>query len=124
VDDAVTAAPPDDAAETTDDATDTSADEATDTTADEASDAVEDSSELTPGPWDGSALPLEDGSAPEGYEIKGNEESKLYHVPEGRYYDQTKAEYYFATVDAAEAAGFSAPAADADVIEAAEEDDE
>ena len=125
VDDAVTAAPSDAAAETTDDTTGTGADEATDATADAAADdAAEDTSELTPGPWDGSALPLEDGSAPEGYEIKGNEESKLYHVPEGRYYDQTKAEYYFATVDAAEAAGFSAPAADADVIEASEEDDE
>jgi hypothetical protein len=79
---------------------------------------------VDPGPWDGSALPLEDGSAPEGYEIKGNEESKLYHLPEGRYYNQTKAEYYFATVDAAEAAGFSAPSAEADAGGVTEEDAE
>jgi hypothetical protein len=33
----------------------------------------------------------------------------LYHVPGSRYYGATKAEVYFATVEAAEAAGFSAP---------------
>ena len=60
-------------------------------------------------PWAGSALPLESGSGPAGFDIKGNEESKLYHQPGSRYYNQTKAEYYFASVEAAEAAGFSAP---------------
>ena len=60
-------------------------------------------------PWAGSALPQEDGSGPAGFDIKGNEESKLYHQPGSRYYNQTKAEYYFASVEAAEAAGFSAP---------------
>ena len=60
-------------------------------------------------PWVGSAPPQEDGSGPAGFEIKGNEESKLYHLPGSRYYNQTKAEYYFASVEAAEAAGFSAP---------------
>ena len=60
-------------------------------------------------PWAGSALPLEDGSGPAGFDIKGNEESKLYHQPGSRYYNQTKAEYYFASVEAAEAAGFLAP---------------
>ncbi len=60
-------------------------------------------------PFEGAAMPLEDGSGPEGFEIKGNEESKLYHAPGSRYYNQTKAEYYFASVEAAEAAGFSAP---------------
>jgi len=61
------------------------------------------------GPWEGSVLPNEDGSGPEGYEIKGNQDSMLYHVPGSRYFGQTKAEFYFATVEAAEAAGFSAP---------------
>lgn len=72
-------------------------------------------------PFEGSALPLEDGSAPEGFEIKGNEQSKLYHVPGSRHYNQTKAEYYFATVEAAEAAGFSAPGGAAEADEATEE---
>ena len=57
----------------------------------------------------GSAEPLEDGSAPEGYEIKGNADSMLYHVPGSRYYGATKAEVYFETVEDAESAGFSAP---------------
>jgi large subunit ribosomal protein L22 len=57
----------------------------------------------------GSAAPLEDGSAPEGFEIKGNEDSMLYHVPGSRYYGQTVAEVWFATVEDAERAGFAAP---------------
>jgi large subunit ribosomal protein L22 len=99
-------------------------DEATEVTDAEVVDDVTDATDApTAGPWDGSALPQEDGSGPEGYEIKGNEESKLYHEPGSRYYDQTKAEYYFATVDAAEAAGFSAPGS-ADAESSTEEDAE
>ena len=48
----------------------------------------------------------EDGSAPEGAAIKGNASSKKYHVPGSRWYDQTTAEVWFATVDEAKAAGF------------------
>jgi hypothetical protein len=51
---------------------------------------------------------------PEGYEIKGNADSMLYHVPDSRYYKATKAEAYFATVEDAERAGFAAPGAAAD----------
>jgi len=53
--------------------------------------------------------PTEDGSAPEGFTVKGNEDSKLYHTPESPSYDATIAEVWFRTVDAAEAAGFSKP---------------
>ena len=53
----------------------------------------------------------EDGSAPEGYAIKGNADSMQYHTPESRWYDQTVAEVWFATEEAAEAAGFAAPGA-------------
>lgn len=59
---------------------------------------------------EGSHAPLEDGSAPEGFPIKGNEDSKLYHTEESPHYERTDAEVWFATTDAAEAAGFSAPA--------------
>ncbi len=59
--------------------------------------------------WAGSAAPLADGSAPDGFEIKGNADSMLYHVPGSRYYDQTVAEVWFDTADNAEAAGFGAP---------------
>jgi len=44
--------------------------------------------------------------APEGYAIKGNAESKKYHVPGSTWYNTTAAEYWFSTVDAAKAAGF------------------
>lgn len=60
---------------------------------------------------EGSHAPLEDpAEAPEGFEIKGNEDSKLYHVPGSAFYDRTVAEVWFATEEAAEAAGFAKPA--------------
>jgi len=54
-----------------------------------------------------SAEPLEDGSAPDGFDIKGNNDSMKYHQPDGRWYDKTVAEVYFATSEAAEDAGFT-----------------
>ncbi|MGH3508672.1 MAG: 50S ribosomal protein L17, partial [Nocardioidaceae bacterium] len=48
----------------------------------------------------------EDGAAPEGFEIKGNRDSMKYHTPESQWYDQTIAEVWFRTEEAAEAAGF------------------
>lgn len=59
----------------------------------------------------GSAEPNEDGSAPEGFTIKGNADSMKYHEADGQWYDQTVAEVYFNSTEAAEAAGFSAPGA-------------
>lgn len=53
-----------------------------------------------------SAAPLEDGSAPEGFEIKGNKDSMKFHRPDGQWYDATIAEVWFRTAEAAEAAGF------------------
>jgi large subunit ribosomal protein L17 len=58
---------------------------------------------------EGSHAPLEDGSQPEGFPIKGNADSMLYHTPESAYYDQTVAEVWFASAEAAEAAGYSLP---------------
>ena len=55
-----------------------------------------------------SHAPLDDPSeAPEGYPIKGNADSMNYHQPDGRWFEQTVAEVWFATTDAAEAAGFT-----------------
>ena len=62
----------------------------------------------------GSHAPLEDNAQPEGFDIKGNAQSMLYHVPGSRYYKATIAEAWFATEDDAEAAGFSKPGAKAD----------
>lgn len=56
---------------------------------------------------DDSAAPLEDGSAPEGFDIKGNKDSMKYHRPDGQWYEQTVAEVWFRTAEAAEAAGFA-----------------
>jgi large subunit ribosomal protein L17 len=54
-----------------------------------------------------SAAPLADGAAPEGFTIKGNADSMKYHGPDSQWYDQTVAEVWFKTTDAAEAAGFT-----------------
>jgi len=74
----------------------------------EGSDA-DDGLELNPdGPYGAmSAEPLADGSAPDGFDIKGNADSMKYHQPDGRWYENTVAEVYFATTEAAEAAGFT-----------------
>ena len=53
-----------------------------------------------------SAPANEDGSAPEGFEIKGNKDSMKFHAPTSPWYDRTNAEVWFRTADAAEAAGF------------------
>ena len=55
---------------------------------------------------EGSALPLDGGKAPEGFTIKGNSNSMKYHTEESPWYGRTKAEVWFATPEAAEAAGF------------------
>jgi len=71
----------------------------------------------------GSHAPLEDDEQPEGFPIKGNADSMLYHVPGSRFYNQTKAEVWFATEADAEAAGFSLPASQQAEHDAAEQDD-
>jgi large subunit ribosomal protein L17 len=50
---------------------------------------------------------LEDGSAPSAeFTIKGNKDSGKYHTPDSQWYDQTVAEVWFTTEEAAENAGF------------------
>jgi len=56
-----------------------------------------------------SHAPLADGSQPEGFPIKGNADSMLYHVPGSSFYARTVAEVWFASAEAAEAAGFQLP---------------
>lgn len=53
-----------------------------------------------------SAAPLENGEAPEGFDIKGNKTSKKFHAPSSPWYDRTNAEVWFRTAEAAEKAGF------------------
>ncbi|MCW2722154.1 MAG: ribosomal protein L4/L1e [Pseudonocardia sp.] len=57
----------------------------------------------------GSHAPLADGSQPDGFPVKGNADSMLYHVPGSSFYARTVAEVWFDTAEAAEAAGFELP---------------
>jgi len=67
---------------------------------------------------EGSHAPLDDPEeAPEGFPIKGNADSMLYHVPGSAFYDRTEAEVWFADTDAAEAAGFQLPPSQRDDAE-------
>ncbi len=60
------------------------------------------------GKYAGSHVLLEDESqAPEGFPIKGNEDSMKFHEPDGQWFEQTVAEVWFDTVESAEAAGFT-----------------
>lgn len=62
---------------------------------------------------EGAVAATEDGSAPEGYTVKGNADSGKYHVEGSQWFDQTTAEFWFKDAEAAEAAGFE-PAGGAD----------
>jgi large subunit ribosomal protein L4 len=55
----------------------------------------------------GAKAPLKSGGAPKGYPVKGNADSGLYHEPDGQWYEQTEAEFYFKSAEDAEAAGFT-----------------
>jgi large subunit ribosomal protein L17 len=71
-------------------------------------DVFEETEGGTSGKYAGSSVPLEDASvAPEGFPIKGNEDSKKYHTPDGQWYEQTVAEVWFDTEESAVAAGFT-----------------
>lgn len=48
----------------------------------------------------------ESGECPDDYPVKGNATSKLYHTPGSPSYERTIPEFCFASVEAAEAAGF------------------
>src|SRR4051794_18080284 len=53
-----------------------------------------------------SARADEDGSGPEGFEIKGSPDSMKFHAPGTPRYDETKAQVWFRSTEAAEGAGF------------------
>jgi hypothetical protein len=48
------------------------------------------------------------GVCPSGYPVKANDNSGIYHVPGGEFYDATNARNCFATTAAAQAAGYRA----------------
>ena len=89
-------------------------------------DEVEESASTDEAPYgEGSHAPLDDpDEAPEGFEIKGNADSMLYHLPGTPFYDRTVAEAWFATAEAAEAAGFSLPPSQRDDSDDADDADD
>jgi micrococcal nuclease len=64
-------------------------------------------SSATAQPSGGAAAPISENDCPQSAPIKGNQ-SGLYHVPGGAYYDVTNPEECFATAADAEAAGYEA----------------
>lgn len=52
------------------------------------------------------ADPLDDGGCPPSHPIKANDNSGIYHVPGGRFYERTVAERCYSTAEAAEADGY------------------
>jgi len=91
-------------------ATEEAEETATEAAAEDADVEVEESESDEEHPYGaGSHAPLEDGSAPEGFPIKGNANSMLFHDEESPHYEQTDPEVWFATAEDAEAAGFSRP---------------
>ncbi|MDN4642712.1 50S ribosomal protein L17, sunset domain variant [Arthrobacter sp. PsM3] len=61
----------------------------------------------------GSKPATADNAAPEGFAVKGNEDSMKFHVPGSRWYDSTVAEVWFDSAESAEAAGFAPAGGDA-----------
>jgi large subunit ribosomal protein L4 len=69
-----------------------------------------------------SHAPLADGSQPEGFPVKGNVDTMLYHEPGSSFYARTVAEVWFASAEAAEAAGFQLPPSQRKAATSAEEE--
>lgn len=64
---------------------------------------VPSATETTAGGW---TDPLEDGSCPISHPVKANDNSGIFHVPGGRFYDRTKPERCYADADAAVVDGY------------------
>ncbi|WCI08722.1 hypothetical protein PJ267_00840 [Arthrobacter sp. OVS8] len=58
---------------------------------------------------EGSAAASADGSGPEGFTVKGNASSMVYHEETSPAYKETRAEVWFLSAAHAEAAGFRPP---------------
>ena len=79
----------------------TAAEAPADDTADEDTDEADDSGQT----W---VAPTDDGQCPEGYPLKANVDSGIYHAPGQMSYDRTVPERCYATGEDAEADGFRA----------------
>jgi hypothetical protein len=66
-------------------------------------DAPEARSTVDIGDW---VSPNDDASCPPSHPIKANDNSGIFHVPGGRFYERTRAERCYATAEAAVADGY------------------
>ncbi|MBB6570760.1 hypothetical protein HPO96_26990 [Kribbella sandramycini] len=67
-----------------------------------------DQDDVPPGRYGaGSAEAVAHQGPPDGFTIKGNAQSMLFHTPDSPYYGRTKAEVWFRTEADAERAGFT-----------------
>jgi large subunit ribosomal protein L4 len=83
------------------------------TTEAKADKVADDAADEKPALPKGAKAPLKSGGNPKGFEVKGNADSGLYHEPDGQWYEQTDAEFYFKSAEDAEAAGFTRAGGDA-----------
>ena len=68
---------------------------------------VEESDSTEDAPYgEGSHAPLDDGSVPAGFPVKGDEDSRVYYTADNASYGEVEAGVFFATAEAAEDAGF------------------
>ena len=70
----------------------------------EAVEAVEPDEQVEPPRW----VPPVDGACPDGFPVKANDRSKIFHVPGGRSYDRTIPERCYADPESAAADGYRA----------------
>ena len=74
---------------------------------------VEAEAEAAESKYAGSKPATADNAAPEGFAVKGNEDSMKFHVPGSRWYNETVAEVWFDSAESAAAAGFAPAGGDA-----------
>ncbi|HSO91317.1 MAG TPA: 50S ribosomal protein L17 [Arthrobacter sp.] len=87
--------------------------EATQAAAKAAPAAEEAPAEAAESKYAGSKPATADNAAPEGFAVKGNEDSMKFHVPGSRWYNETVAEVWFDSAESAAAAGFAPAGGDA-----------
>jgi large subunit ribosomal protein L17 len=84
-------------------------------TAADTGDEIEESASTDEAPYGGgSHAALDDGTQPEGFPIKGDVDTMVYHEPGSPAYDSTDAEVWFESDEAAEDAGFSRASSEAE----------
>lgn len=69
-------------------------------------DAPQSLAERSPAPTDTWVVPIDGGTCPDGYPVKANANSGIFHLPGGRFYERTRAERCYARAEDAETDGY------------------